>query len=307
MQLLQFKALADVTRLRLLYILQRYEFSVNELVQIMQMGQSRISRHLKILSEAGLLQFRREGLWIFYTVPHEGKAHDFLSAIVPFWEVTAEMQADSNACEHVLEERNAKSRQFFDTIAEKWDDLNREILGEFDLPAAVAASMPETCRVAADLGCGTGTVLNSICKFCHESIGVDNSQRMLDCCAKRFQKEGLPREHLSLRIGEITHLPLRDHEVQFACINLVLHHVSDPQTALLETRRCLETNGKLFIADFLQHNDEMMRVRYGDLRLGFGREEIKRWLEKAGFLLEKIDEILVRRNLTLLIFVAKAI
>ncbi|MBR3664340.1 MAG: metalloregulator ArsR/SmtB family transcription factor [Desulfovibrio sp.] len=306
MQLLQFKALADSTRLRLVHLLLRYEFSVNELVQILGMGQSRISRHLKILTEAGLLSSRRDGLWIFYTVPREGHCHDFLAAIAPFWVVTEEMRADGLRALHVLDERNARSRHFFDAIAEKWDDLNREILGDVDLQEAICESVPDNCKTAADLGCGTGSVLTALVQRVPMVIGVDNSQRMLEFCAKRFQNADQVSGRLSLRIGELTHLPFRDRELDFACINLVLHHLSDPVAALRETRRCLEPGGILFLSDFAQHNDEMMRERYGDLRLGFSREELCIWLERTGFKLERMTALGVQRNLSLLLLCARA-
>lgn len=306
MQLLQFKALADSTRLRLVHLLLRYEFSVNELVQILDMGQSRISRHLKILTEAGLLTSRRDGLWIFYTVPREGLCHDFLAALSPFWILTEEMKNDGSRALQVLDERSARSRRFFDAIAEKWDDLNREILGDFDLPAAICRAVPAGCKTAADLGCGTGSVLSSLAKLAPTVIGVDNSQRMLEFCTKRFQNSEIPCNNLSLRIGELTHLPFRDRELDFACINLVLHHLSDPMAALKEIRRCLENGGLLFIADFEQHNDEMMRVRYGDLRLGFSREELLTWLDRTGFKLEQMAAQGVQRDLTLLLLCARA-
>ncbi|MBO4336198.1 MAG: metalloregulator ArsR/SmtB family transcription factor [Desulfovibrio sp.] len=306
MQLLQFKALADSTRLRLVHLLLRYEFSVNELVQILGMGQSRISRHLKILTEAGLLTSRRDGLWIFYTVPREGLCHDFLAALTPFWVLTEEMKTDGSKALQVLDERSARSRRFFDAIAEKWDDLNREILGDFDLPAAICGAVPAGCRTAADLGCGTGSVLTSLATLAPTVIGVDNSQRMLEFCAKRLQNTEFSQGNFSLRIGELTHLPFRDRELDFACINLVLHHLSDPLAALKETRRCLEHGGRLFISDFEQHNDEMMRVRYGDLRLGFSREELCSWLERTGFKLEQMTAQGVQRDLTLLMLCARA-
>ena len=120
-----FKALADETRLRLLGVLHKHELNVNELVLILQMGQSRISRHLKILSASGLLVWRREGLWVFYSVPGEGPARDYINAILPFIEGDPALKPDLDMAASMLEERVHKTRQFFNTIAEDWDKLSR--------------------------------------------------------------------------------------------------------------------------------------------------------------------------------------
>ena len=306
MQLLQFKALADSTRLRLLHLLSSHEFSVNELVRILTMGQSRISRHLKILTEAGLLRYRRDRLWIFYSVPSEGTEHDFLSAIAPYIQSTDEMKRDEKEALAVLEERYERSREFFDSIAENWDDVNQEILGDFNLPEAICQEMPPKCATAADLGCGTGTVLAMMAGLCEQSIGIDNSHRMLEICSRRFKTADTGKKQVSLRIGDLSHLPVRDQELDFACINLVLHHISDPEAVLHEIRRALKSGGTLVLSDFLQHSDETMRIRYGDLRLGFSPEELETWLARAGFRIEKKQAHPVHRDLTLLLISATA-
>ena len=306
MTLLRFKALSDETRLRLVHILLHYELSVNELVRILGMGQSRVSRHLKILTEAGLLLFRRDGLWVFYAVPQSGEGHDFLRAVMPFVRVDALLQADLATAAQILEERVSKTRQFFNAIAEDWDELNREVLGGFDLSAAVAAAVPSDCGTVVDLGCGTGAVLACLLARARSLIGVDGSARMLELCRRRFSAEDLASERVSLRIGELSHLPLRDQEADFACINLVLHHLSAPGEALREIRRILATGGHVFVADFLRHGDEAMRSRYGDRWLGFEEHELATFLERAGFRLLERQRRPVGRGLTLLLLRAVA-
>ena len=306
MVLLRFKALSDETRLRLVQILLHYELSVNELVRILGMGQSRVSRHLKILTEAGLLLFRRDGLWVFYAVPQNGEGHAFLRAVMPFVRVDALMQADLATAAQILEERASKTRQFFNAIADDWDELNREVLEDFDLSSAVSAAVPDGCGTAVDLGCGTGAVLSCLLARAHHLIGVDGSARMLELCRRRFSAEDLGSERVSLRIGELSHLPLRDHEADFACINLVLHHLSAPEEILREIRRILSPGGHLFVADFLRHEDETMRSRYGDRWLGFEENELAAFLERAGFALLQRQHQPVGRGLTLLLLRAVA-
>lgn len=296
------KALSDETRLRLAHILLHYELSVNELVRILNMGQSRISRHLKILSEAGLLTSRRDGLWVFYCAAPTGEARDFLRAVLPFVQADAAMNADLRTALRIIEERARSTRQFFNAIAEDWDELNREVLGEFDLPAAVCAAVPQSCGVAVDLGCGTGAVLERLLPLARTLIGVDGSARMLDMCRRRFAPSDLADEdRLSLRIGELDHLPLRDQEADFVCVNLVLHHLSDPVEVLREVRRILAPGGRLFVADFLRHDDEAMRSRYGDRWLGFEEEQLTGGLRHAGFSLLSCTRQPVGRGLSLLL------
>ena len=305
MSLLYFKALSDETRLRLVHILMHYELSVNELVRILDMGQSRVSRHLKILTEAGLLTFRRDGLWVFYSAAAAGTPRNFLRALEPFLPDDATTHADMGMAAHILEERARRTRQFFNAIAENWDELNHEVLGDFDLPAQVCAALPTGCGTAVDLGCGTGAVLARMLPLAGTLIGVDGSARMLDICRRRLEGEGVPEERYSLRIGELDHLPLRDHEADFACINLVLHHLSDPAAGLAEVRRILAPQGRLFVADFLRHNDETMRTRYGDRWLGFDEEQLTATLRHTGFRLVRSTRQAVGRQLSLLLLLAE--
>lgn len=282
------KALADETRLRLALVLQRYELSVNELVTLLGMGQSRVSRHLKILTEAGLLRARRDGLWVFYSAPESGPDRAFLDGVLAF--ARDEGRADLDMAARIIEERALKTRQFFNTIAEDWDELNSEVLGDFCLPEAVRLAVPTGCGIAVDLGCGTGEVLEYLRGVSREVIGVDGSPRMLELARRRFGRaSGNGEAHagdgagVSLRIGELDHLPLRDGEADFACINLVLHHLSHPDAAIREIARVLRPGGLVLVTDFDRHQDETMRNVYGDRWLGFTREELAAALETAGF------------------------
>jgi ArsR family transcriptional regulator len=290
-----FKALADETRLRLLGVLSRYELHVNELVLVLKMGQPRISRHLKILSASGLLGCRREGLHVFYSTPSSGKARVFIDALHPFLYADPAMQPDLDAAAEMIEERARSTRQFFNTVAEDWDRQARGILGSFDLAAAVCGAMPE-CGVAADLGCGTGNVLQAMLEKAETVIGVDGSPRMLELARRRFAGEG---GRVSLRIGDLSHLPLRDGEAAFASLNMVLHHISRPAEVLREIRRVLAPAGLLLLTDFDRHNDERMRSEYGDLRLGFELDTLCSFLAHAGFLVRDTRQAALERGLIL--------
>lgn len=289
------KALADDTRLRLLAVLSRHELNVNELIAIMDMGQSRVSRHLKILASAGLITSRRDGLWVFYAAVRDGEARRFMEAILPFVLDDAVIRNDLAAAAAVLEERFRATNRFFNAIADDWDTLARDVLGEYDLPGAITALVPEG-SVAADLGCGTGEVVERMLGVAGEVIGVDGSARMLDLARKRLPDDAA---RVSLRIGDLGHLPLRDGEADFVAINMVLHHLFSPEAALAEARRVLRPGGSIVIADFDRHENEAMRVTHGDRWLGFTSEALCAALRKAGFSLVSTQKISVERGLSI--------
>ena len=288
-----FKALADETRLRILFVLSRHELNVNELIAVLSMGQSRVSRHLKILTSAGLLSWRRDGLWVFYSAATEGEPRRFIEAVLPFVAADPHFQEDLAAAAALVEERMRATRQFFNTIADDWDHLAREVLGRYDLPGAVAALVPRG-SVAVDLGCGTGEVLERMLFAADTVIGVDGSARMLDLARRRFGDES---SRVSLRIGDLEHLPLRDCEADFITISMVLHHLSSPQAALEEARRVLRPGGRVVVADFDRHENESMRVTHGDRWLGFSEEALCTALQKAGFSLILTERVPVEKGL----------
>lgn len=296
-----FKALADETRLRLLHVLNRYELSVNELVTILEMGQSRVSRHLKILTGAGLLTSRRDGLWVFYSAPPEGEGRKFIDAVAAFIDEDETLDSDMEMAATIIEERVRKTKQFFNAIAEDWDQLNREVIGEFDLPGAILERMPR-CKVAVDLGCGTGTLLERMLERSLNIIGVDGSPRMLELAKRRLVED---EDRISLRIGDLEHLPLRDGEADFATINMVLHHLSHPGKSLKEIRRVLRKGGLLVLADFDKHDNEKMRADYGDRWLGFDMTNLALKLTEAGFALRQSTLHPVRNGLTIHLIVAE--
>lgn len=296
-----FKALADETRLRLLNILYNFELNVNELVNTLDMGQSRISRHLKILSSAGLLNWRRDGLWVFYSVPEEGQHRNFIEAAISFIAEEELFIEDLKMAQLVMDERTRKTKVFFDSIAEDWDRLSDEVLGDFNLPAKIKKLMPK-CETSCDLGCGTGNVLAAMLDKSSTVIGVDGSARMLEVAKRHFDDKG---KRVSLRIGDLSHLPLRDEEADFASLNLVLHHIPSPIEILKEVYRVLKPKGELAIADFVQHKDEAMRKDYGDHWLGFSYDDLEKFLDRSGFKVKSHETKKVGRELSLHILIAE--
>jgi ArsR family transcriptional regulator len=295
------KALADETRLRLACVLRRHELNVGELVAVMGMSQPRISRHLKILVEAGLVDCRREGLWAFCCASGSGPGSAVLETSAEFMD-TPEFLADLSRADAAVRERVQATRRFFDAVAGHWRDLSREVLGELDLPGLIASRVPDGAAVA-DLGCGPGELLERLSARACLVIGVDNSPRMLELAGQRLN--GKPTHNgaagVSLRLGELSHLPLREGEAQACVFSMVLHHLPDPVAALTEARRVLCPGGRLIIADFDRHENEAMRVQYGDARLGLDRQQLSTWLEEAGFLPGPMELYPVNQGLQVLL------
>ena len=295
------KALADETRLRLAGILRRFELNVGELVAVLGMGQPRVSRHLKILVEAGLVDCRREGLWAFYCAASSGPGRRMLDASAALMD-TPEFAADLDRAAAAVRERVQATRRFFDAVAGHWRDLSREVLGELDLPGLIASRVPEGASVA-DLGCGPGELLERLSARACLVIGVDNAPRMLELAGQRLNNKTPHngRAGVSLRLGELSHLPLREGEAQAAVFSMVLHHLPDPVAALSEARRVLCPGGRLIIADFDRHENEAMRVQYGDARLGLDRQQLNAWLEEAGFTPGPVELYPVNQGLSVLL------
>ncbi|MGE4293917.1 MAG: ArsR/SmtB family transcription factor [Desulfovibrio sp.] len=310
MRIVQYcKALGDETRWRLVRLLARHELNVGELVEVLGMGQSRISRHLRILAEAGLVRVRREGLWAFYRAGEDEPAQGFLAAAEAVAVADAPDGAlegsgaarDLERAEAVLRRRVQATRTFFDAVAPEWERLRTEVLGGFDLAGAIlAAAAPQGVGpdVAADLGCGTGDLLQALAGAARLAIGVDNSPGMIETARTRFGAD--PR--VSLRIGELDHLPLRDGEADFAVLSLVLHHFSDPAAVLAEAGRVLRPGGRLVVAEFDRHELERMRTEYGDHRLGIARADMRRFFDQSGFRLDREDETVVNQGLRVVLY-----
>lgn len=288
-----FKTLSDETRLRLLNIFIHYELNVNEIVEIMGMGQSRISRHLKILADNQLLTFRRDGLWTFYSAVTAGDGQDFIESIKYLFDRDPVFSKDLEEARQVLEEQSKETVRFFDSIAENWERLKREIIGNVDLNGLILKRIPASDTIV-DLGCGTGDLLPFLGEKSRRVIGVEKSPRMLEAARRRFAGQ---EETFQLRIGELEYLPLREGEADLAVVNMVLHHLPEPVKALQEVHRVLKKGNLFIISDLLRHDQETMRERYGDRWLGFSELEMKKWLEASGFYVKKIEFFDLKKKL----------
>lgn len=284
-----FKALADPCRLRLTAVLLAGEFTVQELTRIMGMGQSRVSRHLKILAEAGVLTVKRQGTWSYFRV---GEGISFFAAIRPAFERELqnlpERSSDLAAVAAVLEERRRRSQEFFDRHARQWDDLARTLLPVPEYRQRLLEQVPEGAAVL-EIGTGTGGLLTELAARGSNVIGVDHSPAMLEEARCRLTNDAV--SGVELRLGEMTHLPLPDASVECVVANMVLHHAADPAAVLAEIRRVLTPGGILLLADLARHERESAREQLADQWLGFEEGELELWLKLAGFTTVTIEQI----------------
>jgi SAM-dependent methyltransferase len=283
------KALADPSRLRLTAILFAGEFTVQELTRILGTGQSRVSHHLKVLTDAGILAVKRQGTWSYYRAGGDSAFFATIRAAVEKGvEELPERRHDLEAVAGTLEERRRRSREFFDMHARQWDELARTLLPVPDYLERLMAHVPAGKRVV-EVGLGTGGLLPSLAAKSAGVIGVDHSQVMLDEARRRLAVAGIAG--VDLRLGEMAHLPLPDHSADAALLNMALHHAADPLAVLIEIRRVLVPGGALLMADLARHEREWVRERLADQWLGFDEQELSGWLKAAGFTRVSIERV----------------
>lgn len=272
-------ALADPARSRVLLALERNELTVNELRAILQLPQSTISRHLKMLGAEGWVEARAEG-----TSRHYRLASDSLDpASRRLWHIVRDEVLRTSAAEHdarrtqaVLAERSTRSQQFFSTSAGQWDKMRLELFGR-RADIALLGLLDESWTVA-DLGCGTGAVALSLAPFVRRVIAVDESSAMLSAAKKRLHGIG----NVDIRSGRLEALPLDDGEVDVALLFLVLHYVTDPARVISEAARALRPGGRLLVLDMMPHDRQDLRQTMGHLWQGFDRPTLGGWMEASG-------------------------
>ncbi len=281
-----FRVLSDATRFRLLRLLTREELTVNELAQVTQLAQPRISNHLKILREENLIDERRDGSWRYYRVEKEKlspEARILWPSLEETWREDNTFAPDDRRLETVLEARHARaSSQFFDQLAHRWDSLRQDLFGEALGRAILRASLPEEL-VVADIGTGTGYVLELFGSRARKLIAVDHSETMLAMAREKARARSLTNTEFRLADAEDT--PLARDEADVITVIQVLHHFEDPGRVLANLTHGLRPGGTLIVNDFLEHQELWLRKELKHRWLGFSEERMKTWLRDAGLTL----------------------
>ncbi len=276
------RAAGEPTRLRVLALLRREELSVLELGRILGQSQPRVSRHLKLLAEAGLVERFADGAWAFFRLAAAEPARGFVEqalALAPAEDPL--FAADLQRLAAVRAERRAEAADYFGRNAAQWDRLRSLHTDEAEVEAAVLrAAGPGPFRRLVDLGTGTGRMLRLLAPRAWAATGLDLSQSMLNIARAEAEAAGLAQAEL--RHGDIFRTGLPDGAADLVIVHQVLHYLSDPAAALAEAARLLEPGGRLLVVDFAPHAREHLREEHRHRRLGFSDEEIGRWAATAG-------------------------
>ena len=287
-----FKTLSDITRMRILRLLAQEELMVQELMEVLGMAQSRVSRHLAILREAGLVSDRRDGTYVFYrfVAPSE-------DLWLEGWELTQRaLDADPAATRdktllrRVIDARSAQPRNFFDAVGPEWDAL-RKVFNDAALRArAIGRLVPAGLRVA-DIGTGTGVLACELARLGLDVIGIDQSAPMLEAARSKVESQRFPAGvRVELKRGDAERIPLADGEVDAALAHMVLQYVASPGDVIGEMARVVRPGGIVIAVDFVTHELDWMEQELGVLWRGFARETVQDWLASAGLVDIDVEE-----------------
>lgn len=276
------KAAAEPTRLRILLLLSGGEFSVKDLTRVLGQSQPRISRHLKLLHEAGLIERSREGSWVYFTLGTGAAAavlaRDLVAQVDPNDGAVSRDRERANA---LKVERETSAQAYFADHAAEWDKIRSLYVAEAEVEAAMLAAVGgRSYDLLLDLGTGTGRILELFADRYARGIGIDANHAMLAYARSKLDR--VTHGRANVRQGDLYNLPQADASAGAVVMHQVLHFLTDPARAIREAARVLEPGGDLLIVDFSPHELEFLRERYAHDRLGFGRQTIETWLHDAG-------------------------
>jgi len=305
------RAAGDPTRLRLLLLLRQAELTVSELIEIVGQSQPRVSRHLKLLCEAELLERFKEGSWVFYRASEQGKGAAFAAAI---GEIAAPdsaiLESDRKRLANVREARAAEAAAYFKANAAQWERIRALHAPEKDVEAAIVRHIAATpMNLLLDAGTGTGRMLELLSPYVKRAIGVDVSAEML-----AIARDRLARAHIAqaqVRLADIYRLPFANGSAltgfDAVLFHQVLHYLDDPAAAVAEAARVMRAGGRLLIADFAPHELEFLRGDFAHRRLGFADREVQGWFQAAGLKPLANEAIAAGKNkLTVKLWLAQA-
>lgn len=279
------RAAGEPTRLRLLALLDKVDLTVSDLISILNQSQPRISRHLKLLVEAGLAERFQEGAWAYFRTVDHGAARLFLNTVLkPLAQDDAQVVADNEKLQLVREKRGKRASDYFAANAEGWSKMRSLHVAEDDVEAAMldlglAGAEGVAPKTMLDLGTGTGRILQLFAPHLERGVGVDTSHDMLSVARSALVDNAY--EHMQVRHGDVYRLG-DGERFDLIVLHQVLHFLEDPGLALRHAKRRLNKNGRILIVDFAPHEFEFLRDEHAHRRLGMNTEQMKRWFSLAG-------------------------
>lgn len=276
------RAVGESTRLRILFVLAHGELNVSELTMILGQSQPRVSRHLKLMSDAGLLERNKEGSWVLFRLRDTDEAGELASLVANLLDRDDPiLSADMGRLQQVLETRKATASGYFRANAANWDRIRSLHIAEQEVESAILRLLDGfEPAVFLDLGTGTGRVLELLANQAGLAIGLDASIDMLNVARSNIDAAGL--RTAQVRQGDIYTLPYPEGFADLVTIHQVLHFLDDPGRAVREAARVLKSGGRLLIVDFAPHVLEFLRDDHAHRRLGIAEDAMAEWLKRAG-------------------------
>ncbi len=276
------RAAAEPTRLRLMALCGRGELTVSELTQILGQSQPRVSRHLRLLVDAGLLERHREGIWAFYRLAERGANAVLARRLVELIpEDDSVLRRDLERLEEVRRARAARAAEFFRRNAGEWDEIRRLHVDDAKVERALLELLPrEGPWDHLDIGTGTGRILEIVGTRVARAIGIDLSHEMLTVARANLERARLA--HCRVRHGDMHQLDLPPESFDVATFHLVLHYAEDPGRAIAEAARTLRPGGRVIVIDFAPHREKRLSDEHAHRWLGFTDDDMARWFRAAG-------------------------
>ena len=275
------RAAGEPTRLRVLAILSTGEMTVSEMTQALLQSQPRISRHLKLLADAGLVVRIPEGSWVFYRLNETNENYALVDQLIALMPTNDQiLLRDRERLDRVRAARATRAQEYFAANAADWDNLRARHIREDLVEAEMTALLSDTqCDLLVDLGTGTGRMLELFSSHARRAVGFDINANMLTIARSRLDHP--ERLHCQVRQGDCADVPLGDGAAGVVIVHQVLHFLDDPARAVGEAARVLAPSGRLLITDFLPHALESLRDEHAHRRLGFAADEVSEWLTEA--------------------------
>ena len=286
------KAAAEPTRLRILLLLARGELNVKDLTNILGQSQPRISRHLRLLCEAGLVQRFPEGSWVYFYIADEsgnGRLARFILENID--QSDPQLQRDQERAQRVKQEREAAAQDYFQAHAAEWDAIRSLYIADSHVEAAMSEALGAgPFDLLVDVGTGTGRMLELFSSRFARGIGFDLNHAMLAYARGNLERAGLT--NCQVRHGDLYNLSLADGLANAVIMHQVLHFLSEPRRAIFEAARVLAPSGLLLVVDFAPHDIEAMRTNFAHERLGFADAQVEQWMRDAGLVVETSRHLL---------------
>jgi ubiquinone/menaquinone biosynthesis C-methylase UbiE/DNA-binding HxlR family transcriptional regulator len=285
------KAAGEATRLRVLALLGEAELTVKDLTAILAQSQPRISRHLKLLTEAGLVERHPEGAWVFYRLTDDGPAGRLARDLCRRADAgDAVLARDRERLGQVKHEQAEQAKRYFATHAADWGTIRALHVTEREVEDAMLAAVGgRQFESFLDLGTGTARLLELFAPLYQRGVGIDASTAMLAVARANLDRAGIG--HAQVRLGDIYNLALPKNSFDVVTIHQVLHYLDDPEWAIAEAARVLRPGGRLLVVDFAPHQLEFLRERHAHRRLGFGHEPMAQWIASAGLDVDKVRDL----------------